>query len=69
MARNHTGKIVAGALVALAAAITAMAGLGILPWATKAEVRELRTDMKGAIDRIDQRVDELHRLFFPVRRE
>lgn len=63
--KNHTGKILIGALGTLVAALTALTLLGILPWATRAEVKELKGEVKESLQRIERRVDDLHRLFIP----
>ena len=67
--RNHTGKIVVGALGALVSALLALTLLGILPWATRAEVKEFKGEVQESLKRIDRRVDDLHQLFIPRGRE
>ena len=69
MTKNHAGKIIAGTLTALVSALLALTLLGILPWATKAEVKEFKGEVQESLKRIDRRVDDLHQLFIPRRRE
>lgn len=65
--RNHKW-ITAGSLATVVSILAILTYLGVLPWATRAEVGELKRDVTSRIERIDQRVDDLHRLFFPARR-
>lgn len=58
-------KRASAVLAIVVAVITGLFYLGVLPWATRAEVKELKQDHGAAIGRIDQRVDDIHRIFFP----
>ena len=65
--KNRRGKILGAALATLVSALLALTLLGILPWATKAEVREFKGEVQESLKRIDKRVDDLHQLFIPRR--
>lgn len=66
---TRDGKAIMGLLGILTSLLLAGTLLGIFPWATRAEVQELKTDLGKKLDRIDTRINELHRLFFPPRRD
>jgi biopolymer transport protein ExbB/TolQ len=67
MARRLPLALGASVATIVAAIVAVLFHLGVLPWATRAEVLDFRRTLEQRAERIERQVDEIHKLFFPGR--